>query len=408
MQKEIIMAGKTVDEALQRAYDEMGVTSDETGFEIIQMPKKGFLGLSNHPAKVRVYLLEEQTPPEKKPQPAAREKAPPKREPQRSAPRAPREQKPVVPPREEKRPEQRPERGEPSVKTHPERPRREFSEPMQENWVETPREQHNEKTKLAISYLSDILREMGVRNAVVKAQQTPESINIMLEGEGLGVIIGRRGETLDSVQYLTSLVANRMDNEYIRISIDSGDYRKKRAETLERLAAKLARSAVKTGRSQKLEPMNPYERRIIHAAVSKVGGATSSSVGEEPMRRVVISSENPRRFESKEQGSREARPPREDNRSGFRPPREGGSRDGANRDGGGNRRFNDRPPRSPRPAQKTAPAKKIRDNEIQIPAELAPRAIAAPQPAAPKPQGQEPNAPTEMEKGGALYGKVDF
>ena len=118
---------------------------------------------------------------------------------------------------------------------------------------------------------------------------------ITLSGEGLGVIIGRRGETLDALQYLTGLVANRADGDYMRVTIDSGNYREKREKTLETLAKKLANNAVKTGRSSTLEPMNPYERRIIHAAVSQVEGALSTSVGEEPNRRVVISSANPKK-----------------------------------------------------------------------------------------------------------------
>ena len=120
-----------------------------------------------------------------------------------------------------------------------------------------------------------------------------ENVRLQLSGEQIGGVIGRRGETLDAIQYLASLVANRGEGEYIRLSIDSGNYREKRARTLEALARKLANQAVRTGRSITLEPMNPYERRIIHGAVSTVKGATSSSTGVEPNRRVVISSTVP-------------------------------------------------------------------------------------------------------------------
>lgn len=134
---------------------------------------------------------------------------------------------------------------------------------------------------------------MGLGATQITVKEEKDSATFTLEGEGLGVIIGRRGETLDAFQYLAGLVANKMEGDYFRITIDSGKYREKREKTLESLAVRLAQQAVKTGRTSTLEPMNPYERRVIHAAVQNVAGATSSSVGEEPNRRVVISSTNP-------------------------------------------------------------------------------------------------------------------
>ena len=134
---------------------------------------------------------------------------------------------------------------------------------------------------------------MGAADAVITPRFTANGVRFTLSGPDLGVVIGRRGETLDALQYLSGLVANRMEGDYLRITIDSGNYREKRERTLEALARKLALQAVRTGKSQTLEPMNPYERRIIHAAVSQVRGATSSSIGEEPNRRVVIKSTLP-------------------------------------------------------------------------------------------------------------------
>ena len=157
-------------------------------------------------------------------------------------------------------------------------------------------QESSDKAEIAVAYIKDILTEIGLPHVEVTAKvEENNNAVITLSGEGLGVIIGRRGETLDALQYLTGLVANRADGDYMRVTIDSGNYREKRDKTLETLAKKLANNAVKTGRSSTLEPMNPYERRIIHAAVSQVEGALSTSVGEEPNRRVVISSANPKK-----------------------------------------------------------------------------------------------------------------
>ena len=127
----------------------------------------------------------------------------------------------------------------------------------------------------------------------VYQNETGAIINI--ESDNNGTIIGRRGETLDSLQYLCSIIANKGDKDYFRITIDCFGYRSKRKETLEQLAAKVAKSVLRTGRSQPLEPMNPYDRRVIHSAISEIEGVSSCSVGEEPYRKIIISSNNPKR-----------------------------------------------------------------------------------------------------------------
>ena len=147
----------------------------------------------------------------------------------------------------------------------------------------------------AVTFLEDVLAKMGVEQVAVSIKEEDGNYAISLEGEDLGFIIGRRGDTLDALQYLTSLVANRVGGSYHRVSINIGNYREKREKTLSGLARKAAIQAAKTGRNTSLEPMNPYERRIIHTAVQKVEGATSYSVGSEPNRHVVIapSEDNP-------------------------------------------------------------------------------------------------------------------
>ncbi|HPU58277.1 MAG TPA: RNA-binding cell elongation regulator Jag/EloR [Candidatus Avimonas sp.] len=141
----------------------------------------------------------------------------------------------------------------------------------------------------AAEFLKDILAKMGVTNPDVTVKEEDENgSSLEITGEDLGFIIGRRGETLDSLQYLAGLVANRVDNSYYRITLNIGDYREKREQSLIGLAKKTAKQVARTGKKVSLEPMNPYERRIIHTAVQEVKGATSWSVGTEPHRHVII------------------------------------------------------------------------------------------------------------------------
>lgn len=140
----------------------------------------------------------------------------------------------------------------------------------------------------AEQFLRDVLDNMKLESVVIEKKEIEGGIEFNLSGEDVGFVIGRRGETLDSLQYLTSLVANHSDNSYFKVTIDTGNYREKREKTLEILGRKLAFKAIKTGRKTSLEPMNPYERRIIHTSVQKVNGAISWSEGENANRHVVI------------------------------------------------------------------------------------------------------------------------
>lgn len=149
------------------------------------------------------------------------------------------------------------------------------------------------KTQNAVNYLNTIFTKMDLAEIQLNISESEEGVVIDLTGPNVGTLIGRRGETLDALQYLTSLSANKVSDDYYKITLDSNNYRSKREKTLEGLAKKIAKTAVRTGRSTALEPMNPYERRIIHTAVSEINGAQSKSVGEEPYRKVVISSTNP-------------------------------------------------------------------------------------------------------------------
>ncbi len=166
-----------------------------------------------------------------------------------------------------------------------------FGKVKSEAKVEASYEQS--KAQLAGEYIKVILANMGIANEI-SIEESDEGATIEILGDTTGAVIGRRGETLDAIQYLASMTANRGDKEYYRITVDCCGYREKRKAILEELAAKIAKTVLRTGRTSTLEPMNPYERRIIHSAVANIEGVTSKSIGEEPYRKVVISSTNPR------------------------------------------------------------------------------------------------------------------
>lgn len=151
------------------------------------------------------------------------------------------------------------------------------------------------KTDITVKYIKRVLTGMGVENVTIDVTEIENGISLEINGDGFAEMIGAKGELLDSLQYLASLVCNKVDREYFRITTDSNGFRERRKKKLEELAAKIANNVKRSGRSSALEPMNPYERRIIHAAVSEIEGVTSQSKGEEPYRKVIISSTNPRR-----------------------------------------------------------------------------------------------------------------
>ena len=298
MIKEIIATGVDANAAIESGALLLGLPREEVQFEIIDLPRKGgFLGLKKLPAKVRVWveLLDEKPARSEKPR---RQEAPKKEQKAENKPAAPKAEKPA-------RSEKPAPRVEKPIRVEAEKPAPVEIEPTGEVRA---------KVEKAAAYVTEILKAMGLTDFTLTPRYYEENVRLQLAGEQIGGVIGRRGETLDAIQYLASLVANRGEGEYIRLSIDSGNYREKRARTLEALARKLANQAVRTGRSITLEPMNPYERRIIHGAVSTVKGATSSSTGVEPNRRVVISSTNPVKKYNNYKGKKKPY-----NKGGYRP-----------------------------------------------------------------------------------------
>ena len=299
--------GKTVDEARANACAKLGVQADDinVSYEVLEMPQKtGFLGLKLTPAKVRVTVEEADPVPAA---PVVEEKAAPApvAEEPKAEEKTPVEEAPAAQPVEEAAAEAAPAEGEE---------------------VEVPINiEENNKVKAAVDYLREVIARMGVENVTFSAVQKGEATIIRLDGEKLGALIGRRGETMESLSYLASLVANRLEGDYIKLGLDVAGYRDKRESDLTALAQRIGAKVRKTGRSFAMEPMNPYERRIIHSAIGKMEGVRSESKGEGRDRRVVIYSTAP--------------DAQTDNTYGERRPRGNGRRNGGNRNGGyrGNR-----------------------------------------------------------------------
>ena len=316
--------GKTVDEARAKACALLGVQADDlnVSYEVLEMPQKtGFLGLKTTPAKVRVSVEEPDAPAA----PVMEEKVEP-------------EGKPVV----EETPAEEPKAEEPAAAPVAEEaaPAEETADPAAEGEEpEVPINiEENAKVKAAVDYLKEVIALMGVENVTFSAVQKGEATIIRLDGEKLGALIGRRGETMESLSYLASLVANRLEGDYIKLGLDVAGYRDKRENDLTVLAQRIGNKVRKTGRSFAMEPMNPYERRIIHSAIGKMEGVRSESKGEGRDRRVVIYSTDPNAVAE----SANARP---------RGPRGGRDRNGNGRSGGyhrGGERHGDRNGRGPR------------------------------------------------------------
>ncbi len=313
--------GKTVDEARAKACALLGVQADDlnVSYEVLEMPQKtGFLGLKTTPAKVCVSVEEPDAPaaPAAAPAPAA-EAAPV----QETAPEVP-----AVPVEEPAAPVEAPA-------AEVEQPAAEQDAPAAAAAADEETEvpiviEENAKVKAAVEYLQEVIAKMGVENVTFSAVQKGEATIIRLDGEHLGALIGRRGETMESLSYLASLVANRLEGDYIKLGLDVAGYRDKRENDLTVLAQRIGNKVRKTGRSFAMEPMNPYERRIIHSAISKMEGVRSESKGEGRDRRVVIYSTAPDAQTENTYGERRPRGGRPGN--GRRP---GGNRNSGYRGG---------------------------------------------------------------------------
>ncbi|WP_303835533.1 RNA-binding cell elongation regulator Jag/EloR [Ruminococcus flavefaciens] len=293
-----IFTARSIDEAKELAAKKFGKSISEIKFEILDEGKKGLFGLGSKEAKVKATVIEsapQAAPVEAPKAPVTTAPAPKAEEP---ATKTVAEPKPVVTTEtkaDAKAAETKTETAAAEAAENPAENMDDEEAYSLDNFTLIEDEALiNPKVKLAKDYITSILRAMDV-DVEFQVYQNETGAVINIESNNNGTIIGRRGETLDAIQYLCSIIANKGDKDYYRITIDCLGYRSKRKETLEQLAAKVAKSVIRTGRSQPLEPMNPYERRVIHSAISNIEGVSSRSVGEEPYRKIIISSTNPRR-----------------------------------------------------------------------------------------------------------------
>lgn len=285
MIKEAIGIAETIDEAKEAAIAQLNAgLDDDVQFEIIDMPKKKVLGIfGGNPAKVKAYI--------ELPDPI-RNRQGRKQNKKNDAPKAEKNKSEKVKEKAEK------------VKTE-----KSVASSQRTDTVDVSLLPADSQALKAVNYLKTILAGLGCTDITFKVAPFDGGATIILEGEGLGVVIGHRGETLDALQYLSSLAANN-GSGYFKVSIDIGNYRERREKTLISLAHRMANQALRSGRNRSLEPMNPYERRIIHTAVQEIDGVSSHSVGEGERRHIVITCDNPvartqRRADTKPQENRE-------------------------------------------------------------------------------------------------------
>ena len=351
--------GKTVDEARAKACALLGVQADDlnVSYEVLEMPQKtGFLGLKTTPAKVRVSVEEPDAPAA----PVVEEKVEP-------------EVKSVA----EEAPAEEPKAEEPAVAPVAEEaaPAEETADPAAEGEEpEVPINiEENAKVKAAVDYLKEVIALMGVENVTFSAVQKGEATIIRLDGEKLGALIGRRGETMESLSYLASLVANRLEGDYIKLGLDVAGYRDKRESDLTALAQRIGAKVRKTGRSFAMEPMNPYERRIIHSAIGKMEGVRSESKGEGRDRRVVIYSTAPDAQTDNTYGERRPRGNGRRNNGGYRGGSRSGNRNGERSGYRGGSRGGSRPSGSRGPRTSSVPERTYAPRDAENAAPVAPK-----------------------------------
>ena len=258
----ITVSAKNLDDAITEALVQLGVTSDRLDYEVIEKGSAGFLGLGMKQAVIKARRKEEEKPIEEKPQRYERTEK--------------KEFKKKETKKEFKKEFKKEMKREEPVKTTLK--------------VETKLGKVEDDTiKACEVFVKDVLAAMSMDNIKVTSEIDDEgALSINVEGDNMGILIGKRGQTLDSLQYLTNRVANKTQDEYVRVKLDTEDYRRRRKETLENLAKNIASKVKRTRRTVSLEPMNPYERRIIHSALQADPAVSTHSEGEEPYRRVVV------------------------------------------------------------------------------------------------------------------------
>lgn len=297
--EEITVSAKTLDDAITNALIELQITSDQLDYDVIEKGSAGFLGIGSKQAVIRARRKVQEEPDEIKidfvkevlrdEKPKAEEKRPAK----------PKFDKPKHERPHDRKPHPVHEAGHEHKHEVKNEPRHEFKKEEKhdvkpvvkasEEHREAPLAKVENKTIEACEqFLKDVLKTMGMEVEVKSEVDSDGALCINMDGANMGILIGKRGQTLDSLQYLTNRVANKNQEGYVRVKLDTEDYRKRRKETLESLAKNIAYKVKRSRKPVSLEPMNPYERRIIHSALQGDRYVTTHSEGEEPYRRVVV------------------------------------------------------------------------------------------------------------------------
>lgn len=298
--KYIEFTGKSINEAVDKAHETLEIDYNDMHWEVIDEPSKGFLGIGAKPAKIRVEIEEEEDKKAKKPvdpKPEKPERHEPKKEykkPEKKHEKHEKHEKNGSKP--EIKPETKPEIKAEEVVVPAEEPKTEeipATQPQESEEIQSARANLTEEDKniiisSATDFLNAVFKQMGMDVKLSVVFDDNKHLFVNMEGEDMGTIIGKRGQTLDSLQYLTNLVVNKGEYPYMNVTLDTEDYRAKRKKTLEALAFNLAKKAKHNRRNVTLEPMNPYERRIIHATLQNDRYVTTYSEGVEPYRYVVI------------------------------------------------------------------------------------------------------------------------
>lgn len=269
MEDYITVSAKTLDDAITEALVQLGVTSDRLDYIVVEKGSEGFLGIGRKQAVIKARRKREEKPVEETVE----------------------ESKVETPVKEEVKPEKKTEKKPAKEHSHTKKNVREEkpevkSEPKKEVELAKVEPQTIETCE---KFIYDVMNAMGMDDVKVTSVVDEEgALSINMEGSNMGILIGKRGQTLDSLQYLTNRVANKMQDGYVRVKLDTEDYRRRRKETLENLAKNIASKVKRTRKTVSLEPMNPYERRIIHFALQSDPAVSTHSEGEEPYRRVVV------------------------------------------------------------------------------------------------------------------------
>ena len=270
MEDYITLSAKTLDDAITEALVQLGVTSDRLDYIVVEKGSEGFLGIGRKQAVIKARRKQEEKPIEEvvKEEPKVEE---PVKESVKTEKKA--EKKPA---KEHSHARKQAREEKPEVKSAPKK-EAELAK-VEPQTIET-----------CEKFIYDVMNAMGMEDVKVTSIVDEEgALSINMEGSSMGILIGKRGQTLDSLQYLTNRVANKMQDGYVRVKLDTEDYRRRRKETLENLAKNIASKVKRTRKTVSLEPMNPYERRIIHSALQSDPAVSTHSEGEEPYRRVVV------------------------------------------------------------------------------------------------------------------------